>query len=141
MIHIASHGEFSGNALETFLLTWDNRLDMDQLEKFVRMSRYRKKPLDLLTLSACQTAAENDRAALGLAGLSVKAGAKSVLATLWPIFDRASSDLVTEFYRQLKKPELTKARALQLAQIALLSDTRYRHPSFWSPFMLIGNWI
>ena len=141
IIHIASHGEFSGNALETFLLTWDNRLDMDQLEKFVRMSRYRKKPLDLLTLSACQTAAENDRAALGLAGLSVKAGAKSVLATLWPIFDRASSDLVTEFYRQLKKPELTKARALQLAQIALLSDTRYRHPSFWSPFMLIGNWI
>jgi CHAT domain-containing protein len=114
---------------------------MDQLEKFVRMSRYRKKPLDLLTLSACQTAAENDRAALGLAGLSVKAGAKSVLGTLWPIFDRASSDLVIEFYRQLKRPELTKARALQLAQIALLSDDRYRHPSFWSPFMLIGNWI
>jgi CHAT domain-containing protein len=140
IVHIASHGEFSNNAAETYLLTWDERLTMDQLEQLIRISRFRKAPVELLTLSACQSAAGNDRAALGLAGLSVKAGARSALATLWYINDQASSDLVSEFYRQLSDPLVGKAKALQQAQLTLQKDRRYQHPCYWAPFLLVGNW-
>jgi CHAT domain-containing protein len=95
----------------------------------------------LLTLSACQTAAGDDRAALGLAGVAVKSGARSALATLWAINDQASAMLVTEFYRQLLKENVSKAQALQRAQNALMQNVRYRHPGYWSPFLLIGNWL
>ena len=140
LVHIASHGEFSNNAAETYLLTWNERLTMDQLEQIMRIGRFRKTPVELLTLSACQSAAGNDRAALGLAGLSVKAGARSALATLWYINDQASADLVAEFYRQLSNPQVGKAKALQQAQLALQKESRYRHPCYWAPFLLVGNW-
>ena len=74
-------------------------------------------------------------------GVAVKAGARSALATLWFINDQASSLLVTEFYRQLRNPDLSKATALQRAQVRLLADQRYQHPGYWSPFLLIGNWL
>jgi CHAT domain-containing protein len=141
IVHIASHGEFSENSLDTYVLTWDEKLNMDQLEKFVGVSRFRRKPVELLALSACQSAATNDRAALGLAGLSVKAGARSALATLWYINDQASSDLVVEFYKQLNDRSLSKAKALQRAQLTLLKGDRYRHPCYWAPFLLVGNWL
>ena len=114
---------------------------MNRLERFMSLSQYRDQPVELLTLSACQTAAGDDRAALGLAGVAVKAGARSVLATLWFINDQASAQLVTEFYRQLRDPDVSKAKALQQAQVQLLSDRRYQHPGYWSPFLLIGNWL
>jgi len=59
--------------------------------------------VELLTLSACETAAGDDRAALGLAGVAVKAGARSALATLWSVNDEGSSDLVGDFYRTLRE--------------------------------------
>lgn len=141
IVHIASHGEFAGDVRNTFLLTFDGKLTLDRLERFMALSQYRDQPVELLTLSACQTAAGNDRAALGLAGVAVKAGARSALATLWFINDQASSLLVKEFYRQLQNPDLSKAKALQRAQVRLLADQRYQHPGYWSPFLLIGNWL
>ncbi|MBF0559219.1 MAG: CHAT domain-containing protein [Nitrospirae bacterium] len=141
MLHIASHGEFSDNAAETYLLTWDRKLSMNDLEGLVRVGSIRKKPVELLTLSACQSAAGNDRAALGLAGVSVKAGAQSALATMWYINDQASSELVGAFYRTLHDRNLSKAKSLQEAQLTLLGDRRYSHPFYWSPFLLIGNWL
>jgi len=92
-------------------------------------------------LSACGTAAGNERSALGLAGVAVKAGARSALATLWYVNDQAASYLVTNFYRQLSDPSLSKAKALQAAQLQMLGERRYRHPGYWSPFLLIGNWL
>ncbi len=141
IVHIASHGQFSSDVSETFLLTYDSKLDMDALEQYMGMTTYREQPVELLALSACQTAAGDDRAALGLAGIAVKAGARSALATLWFVNDRASSMLVSEFYRQLRDPSLSKAKALRQAQLALLKDRRYEHPAYWSPFLLIGNWL
>ena len=114
---------------------------MDDLEKIMGISRFRKEPVELLCLSACVTAAESDRAALGLAGVAVRAGARSALATLWYINDHTSYELVTEFYRQLKNPSLSKATALQQAQMKLLDDRNFHHPGYWSPFLLIGNWL
>lgn len=140
IVHIASHGQFSEDLQDTFVLTFDGRLTMDRLEEFVGLSRFRREPVELLTLSACETAAGDDRAALGLAGIAVKAGARSALATLWYIDDRASALLVTDFYQNLGDPSLSKARALQQAQLRLLNDARYEHPGYWSPFLLVGNW-
>lgn len=141
IVHIASHGQFASDVRDTFLLTFDDKLTMDRLERFINLSQYREQPVELLTLSACQTAAGDDRAALGLAGIAVKAGARSALATLWFINDQASSQLVADFYRQLQNVDLSKAQALQQAQLALVNDPRYRHPGYWAPFLLIGNWL
>jgi CHAT domain-containing protein len=141
ILHIASHGEFGNDVKDTFLLTFDDRLTMDRLNQVVGLLKYRKEPLELLTLSACDTAAGDDRAALGLAGVAIKAGARSALATLWNINDVASSRLVAEFYRELKDPSVSRAAALQRAQMKMLSDPRYDHPGFWSPFLLINNWL
>ena len=93
-------------------------------------------------LSACETAAGDDRAALGLAGVAVKAGARSALATLWQVSDEATALAATEFYRQLGAADVpSKAEALRRAQLLLLADARYRAPFYWAPFLLIGNWL
>ena len=140
-MHIATHGNFAPKASDTFLLAWDGKINVNGLDQLVRHSASRKSPVELLCLSACETAAGDDRAALGLAGVAVKAGARSALATLWSVSDRASSELVVEFYKQLKNPGVTKAEALQAAQLKLIDDPLYRHPYYWSPFLLIGNWL
>jgi CHAT domain-containing protein len=141
ILHIATHGQFAPEVNRSFLLTFDDKLTVTDLEKLVGFFRFRREPLELLTLSACQTGIGDDRAALGLAGIAVKAGARSALATLWFINDEASAELVSEFYRRLHEPAISKARALQLAQLKLLSDRVYEHPAYWSAFLLLNNWL
>jgi CHAT domain-containing protein len=141
ILHIATHGKFSTNADDSFLLTFDGKLTMSTLDRLIGLFRFRQDPLELLTLSACQTAVGDDRAALGLAGVAIKAGARSALATLWFINDEASAALIGEFYRQLRDPAVSKAIALQRAQQKLLSDRVYEHPAYWSPFLLLNNWL
>ncbi|MGA1823906.1 MAG: CHAT domain-containing protein, partial [bacterium] len=140
-VHIASHGAFESSAQQNYVLAWDDTLSMDQLERFMLRTRFRKTPVELLTLSACETAAGDNRSALGLAGIAIKAGAKSALATLWHINDQASSQLVVEFYRHLYNKSVSKAKALQQAQRAFINDSRYNHPCYWAPFLMIGNWL
>ncbi len=140
-LHIATHGKFSTDIHDSFLLTFDGRMTMQGLDQLIGLFRFRQDPLELLTLSACQTGVGDDRAALGLAGVALKAGARSALATLWFINDEASATLISEFYRQLRNPALSKAVALQHAQLKLLSDRNYEHPAYWSPFLLLNNWL
>lgn len=140
-LHIATHGKFSTDVNDSFLLTFDGKLTMQRLDHLVGLFRFREEPLELLTLSACQTGVGDDRAALGLAGVALKAGARSALATLWFINDEASATLISEFYRQLRDSGLSKAVALQRAQIKLLNDRIYGHPAYWSPFLLLNNWL
>jgi CHAT domain-containing protein len=141
IVHIASHGKFEAQIDDSFILTYDDRLKLNALERYMSVNRYRDKPVELLTLSACQTAAGDDRAALGLAGVAVKAGARSALASLWHINDQATAMLVDAFYAGLQDPALSKAQALRRAQLGMLNDLRYRHPGYWSAFLLIGNWL
>jgi CHAT domain-containing protein len=141
IVHIASHAQFDRDIDKTFLLTYEDKLSMSRLEQFLGLSKFRTDAVELLTLSACETAAGDDRAALGLAGLAIKAGARSALATLWVVNDPASAAMVSLFYRQLQNPAVSKAKALQQAQLKLLEDPRYRHPNYWSAFLLIGNWL
>ena len=141
VLHIASHGRFEKDVAQSFILTYDDRLTMERLDQYVGLFKFRQDPLELLTLSACETAMGDDRAALGLAGVAIKAGARSALATLWSINDTASSTLVEEFYRQLSDASISKAVALQRAQVKMLHDGAYDHPAYWSPFLLLNNWL
>jgi CHAT domain-containing protein len=147
IIHIATHGEFGADPEETFIVTGKNqKLTLNDLEKVIRNFTRNTEPLELLTLTACQTAAGDDRSALGLAGVAVQAGARSALASLWSIDDAATAKIATDFYTSLQDPRLSKAEALQIAQKALIEgatikDQQYTHPAYWAPFVLIGNWL
>jgi CHAT domain-containing protein len=142
IVHVASHGHIDSDVRKSFVLTFDEHLTLDDLERYIRPSQLRDHPLELLTLSACQTAAGDDRAALGLAGVAVKAGARSAFATLWSVNDAASTQLVGDFYSELTAhPERSKAQALQAAQKKLLAQERYSHPCYWAPYLIIGNWL
>jgi CHAT domain-containing protein len=114
---------------------------MSELEATVSSRRYNNEPIELLMLSACETAAGDDRAALGLAGVALKAGARSAVATLWAINDDATSQLVPRFYEEIKAGMVTMAQALRIAQLQLMGDQRYSHPAVWSPFLMLGNWL
>ena len=142
VMHIASHGQFQSDSNETFLLAYDGKMTMDRLAEYVGMLRFREEPLALITLSACETAAGDDRAALGLAGVAIKAGARSALASLWFLDDQASSQLVTEFYQQLHDDSVAStAMALQRAQLKFLEHPEYNHPAYWAAFLLLNNWL
>jgi len=137
-VHLATHGEVTANHRESYLVTFDARLTLDNLQE--DLAKRGDSPLALLVLSACRTAASDDRAALGLAGVAVQSGARSALASLWYISDDASAALMANFYRGLKEGHQSKAEILRQAQRALLHDPRYQHPGFWAPYLLIGNW-
>ncbi len=142
IIHLATHGQFSSNAEDTFILTWDHRINVTELNTLLRSSEGNKaKAIELLVLSACQTAAGDNRAALGLAGVALRAGARSTLASLWYIDDGATVPLMAEFYKQLSDAKVTKAEALRRAQISLLKNPEYEHPIYWAPYVLVGNWL
>ncbi|OQW92696.1 MAG: hypothetical protein BWK78_00880 [Thiotrichaceae bacterium IS1] len=141
IVHIASHGQFDRDPKKTFLLAYDDKITMNRLERLLSFSQLRKEPVELLTLSACQTAVGDERAALGLAGVALKAGARSALASLWFVNDEATSLLITEFYKQLKQNNVSRAGALQNAQKMLISQRGFQHPAYWAPFLLIGNWL
>jgi CHAT domain-containing protein len=142
VIHLATHGRFSSKAEDTFILTWDDRINVKQLDTLLRSREQGElNPIELLVLSACQTATGDRRAALGLAGLAVRSGARSTLATLWSVNDRSTASLMVEFYRELGQPGVTKAQAVRSAQLALLKQPQYEHPYYWAPFILLGNWL
>ena len=140
VLHLATHGQFSSNAEDTFILTWDGQLNVNELGQLLqRRDEQRFGALELLVLSACQTAMGDDRALLGLAGLAVRSGARSTIATLWAVRDEATADLMAEFYQQLAQPGMSKAKALQQAQLYLLHQSEYQRPFFWAPLCLSGQ--
>ncbi|MDY7014769.1 MAG: CHAT domain-containing protein, partial [Cyanobacteriota bacterium] len=141
IVHLATHGEFSSQAENTFILAWDEKINIEELNSLLRSDSKQKRPIELLVLSACQTAAGDKRAALGLAGMAVRAGARSTMASLWYVSDEATSLLMTEFYQELAQGQVTKAEALRRAQAAVLSNEKFAHPYYWSPFVLVGNWL
>ncbi|GAB4371466.1 MAG: hypothetical protein Kow00121_13030 [Elainellaceae cyanobacterium] len=144
IVHIATHGQFSSRSEDTFLVTGDgDRLNINQLgELLSSREQLQPTPIELLFLSACQTVAGDKRAALGMAGVAVRSGARSTIASLWYADDEASAELVGQFYQFLTDPTVSsKAEALQLAQQALLNNPRFALPVYWSLYVLLGNWL
>lgn len=140
--HFATHGEFEADYRQSFIQLFDARLTLGRLESVLAERRRggSQPPLDLLVLSACRTAAGDDRAALGLAGVAVQSGAESALASLWYISDAATVELMEAFYEGLLVRGLSKAQSLREAQVSLMRSDAYSHPEFWAPFLLIGDW-
>lgn len=150
VVHIATHGQFSSKAEETFILTWDEKINVKELSELLSSSQSgsqhrsskQRTPIELLVFSACETAAGDNRAALGLAGMAVRSGARSTIATLWAVKDEATALFMVEFYRILSsQPGISKAEALRQTQLILLQNRQYQHPFYWAPFVLVGNWL
>lgn len=142
ILHFATHGQFSSNAKDTFILTWDGRINVSELGSLLgSRDETQSRAIELLVLSACQTARGDTRAVLGLAGFAVKSGARSTLATLWSVRDESTAALMAQFYRQLALAKIAKSQALRQAQLTLLQDSQYNHPFYWAPFVLVGNWL
>jgi CHAT domain-containing protein len=142
IVHLATHGQFSSNADETFILAWDKPINVNELSTLLRSREDAgERAIELLVLSACETAAGDKRAALGLAGLAVQAGARSTLASLWSLDDQSGAQFMGEFYRNLARARISKAEALRQTQLTFLRDPNFRHPRYWAPYVLVGNWL
>jgi CHAT domain-containing protein len=162
IVHLATHAVFlPGAPGESYIQLWDSQLRLDEM----RQLGWNNPPVNLLVLSACKTAQGNEEVELGFAGLSVQAGVKSAMASLWYVSDEGTLALMTQFYRELKTAPI-KAEALRRAQVAMLKEQvrlesgqlhtpfsnvslppelarlgnqTLSHPKFWSAFTLIGN--
>ena len=169
IIHLGTHAEFkAGNQNDSYIQFYDDKLKIPQLQKLSDQLGWNTdaSPVELLVLSACETALGDEKAELGFAGLAVQAGVKSALASLWYVSDLGTLALMGEFYDQLDNT-LIKAEALRQTQLEMLRgnvkvDNRQvklsngadlalpedfpdgtmtlAHPYFWSSFTLIGNW-
>lgn len=140
IIHLATHGQFSASADDTFLLTWNDRINVRDLGELFQSSQRRDAPIELLVLSACQTAQGDRRAALGMAGVAIESGARSTVASLWNVQDTSTSILMGEFYQRLIDDQQPRGQALRDAQLTLMHNPSYHHPYYWAPFVMIGNW-
>ncbi len=140
IIHMATHGQFGAEVEDTFLVLGNQqKLSLTQLDVLIRKVSKSNELIDLLTLTACKTAIGDDRAALGLAGIAIQAGTKSVVASLWSINDTTTRDFTTTFYQSLKTTD--KAKALQAAQIKMIkSNSPAAKPAYWAPYILVGSW-
>ncbi|MEG3840016.1 CHAT domain-containing protein, partial [Microcoleus sp. herbarium14] len=161
IVHLATHAEFlPGKPSNSYIQMWNDKLSLDRMESL----NWRNPQVDLLVLSACRTALGDRESELGFAGVAVKSGAKSALASLWYVDDGGTLGLMTEFYQQLRGATI-KSEALQLAQQAMISgkvrlengqlvttnskldlptnlqqeNQNYSHPYYWSSFTTIGS--
>ncbi len=139
-MHLATHGQFSSQADKTFLLAWDGPIGVNELSTILQ-SREDNIPtaIELLVLSACETAQGDNRAALGLAGVAVRAGARSTLASLWTVQDKSTATFMSQFYQNLVDSHMTKAEALRQAQITSLK--KLQTTADWAVYVLVGNWL
>ncbi|MEM9218801.1 MAG: CHAT domain-containing protein [Cyanobacteria bacterium P01_F01_bin.150] len=141
VVHLATHAQFGETDADTFIETWNGTLKINQLRQLLRQQDTRGLPPSLLVLSACDTAQGNNRAVLGMAGLAVRSSAQSTLATLWSVNDRATATFIKAFYDGLVTKGLPKAGAVQYAQQQLIQTSSFKHPYYWAPFVLVGDWI
>lgn len=137
IVHVATHGQFGGTIENSFLQAYRSQISLKELE--TTLSNYRvnfpNNPIQLLVLSACDTAANNARATLGMSGTAVRAGVNNVLGSLWSVNDRQIVSLIDAFYTYWIEDKLSKSEALRQAQLDAIAN--FDHPSNWSSMILI----
>ena len=168
ILHIASHFNLMPGQIDnSFLLLGDGaHLPLSDIRNKRALSF---KGIDLVTLSACQTARGGGGDGSEIEGFGTTAqmsGASAVMASLWPVADEATAKLMEDFYDNMMRGGMSKADALRAAQIAMMhggdtlvasqdgeraalskqkrkadTSTGFSHPYFWSSFILIGNWL
>ena len=144
IVHLATHGKFSSELETTYILAEDREIKVNELSQWLRAGRDRSNPIELLVLSACETAVstENERAPLGLAGIAVRSGARSTIASLWQVNDTSTAEVMKDLYTELVHGTVSKAKALQNAQKKYIeTHPTDDHPYYWGAFILVGNWL
>lgn len=140
ILHIATHAKFEPRLEESFILAWDGPISLRTLGDLLRPRDITlEQPIQLAVLSACETAAGDGQASLGLAGFSVQSGVRTALASLWAVNDESTSQLMGYFYEALSNPQNSQATSLKIAQTRLLRDNYLPH--YWGAFTMIGNWL
>lgn len=137
ILHLATHGRFDGTLENSFIQAFDRSISLQELESFLGN---RPNAIDLLILSACETSIGDNRSVLGLAGVMIRSGTKTAIGSLWSVNDATTEELMTDFYQYLRQNNITKAEALRKAQLNQIADPK-GHPSSWSDFILVGNWL
>lgn len=116
VVHLATHAVFRpGEPENSYIQFWDTQLSLSEVQDV----GWNSPSLELLVLSACRTAIGDDEAELGFAGIALRSGVKTVLASLWNVSDEGTLALMSEFYNQLGQTS-TKAEALRQAQLRML---------------------
>jgi len=144
-IHFATHGMLDYNDFRNSYLLFAKEQNADTTlngKLTIREIKALKiNNCDLVTLSACETAVSKEISKgwyISPANSFLVKGVKTVVASLWPVDDDATSILMTAFYQNLQT--MGKAEALRRAQETLSKNPKYVHPYFWSAFLLYGDW-
>ena len=143
ILHLATHGQFSSDPDNTYLLAWDRRVTLSDFAQILQSQpTATDKDIELLILSACKTASGDNRATLGLAGVAIQSGARSTIASLWAVDDQSTTELMSRLYQELGQPDISLSRAemLRQAQVELMHTPGYQAPCYWAPYILVGNW-
>ncbi len=140
IVHLSTHASFSSQQENTFIVMGDRNVTTDQFSEVLRQrTRNRSEAIELLILSACQTVSGDDRAALGLAGIAIRSGARSTLASLWSINATVTAEVINDFYQGILKDNISKANALRNAQLKLKKNGADLPK--WAPYVIVGNWL
>lgn len=140
VLHLATHASFNGRSDRAFIVANGEMILLSELRQILSQNRTRGGELDLLVLSACETAVGDDEASMGLAGAAVQAGAKSAIASLWPVSDVGTAELMKTFYTRYREGR-SKSEALRDAQLALIDrGGEMADPNIWAAFTLLGAW-
>jgi filamentous hemagglutinin family protein len=158
IVHLATHASFPTYGTKNpYIQFWNHQVSLDELRK---AEWYAQPTVQLLVLSACETAIGDKDNEMGFAGLAVSAGVQSALASLWRVNDVGTLTFMREFYHHLAQDPITvKAEALRQAQLAMLQGNLHltsskltspslsentknqtlSHPYYWAGFTLIGS--
>jgi len=146
IVHFATHGlldnthpELSGLVFSLFNQRGQSQEGYLDLQDIYHLSL----PVDLVVLSACETALGKDVKGEGIVGLTrgfMYAGASRVMASLWRVDDSATAELMTRFYRALEKEQMSPAAALRYSQLLMWKQRRWSLPFYWAAFEIQGEW-
>lgn len=140
ILHLATHASFNGGSDRSFIVSDGDIIPMAELRGMIGRNATRGDLLDLLILSACETAVGDDEQSLGLAGAAIQAGAKSAIASLWEVNDTGTVELMKAFYANYRRGD-GKSAALRDAQLAMIArGGDLADPIVWASFTLLGGW-
>jgi len=140
VLHLATHASFNGRSDRSYIVADGEQIPITDLRGLIARNQARGEQLDLLVLSACETAVGDEQANLGLAGAAVQSGARSVVASLWQVNDVGTAQLMEGFYSSLAAGR-SKSAALREAQLALIRQgDELSDPGVWAAFILLGGW-
>jgi CHAT domain-containing protein len=140
ILHLATHAAFNGRSDRAFIVAKGDVIRLSELRAILNQNRVRADNLNLLVLSACETAVGDDEASMGLAGAAVQAGAQSAIASLWQVTDIGTSELMRKFYENYRGGR-SRAQSLREAQLSLIrGGGDNADPFVWAAFTLLGAW-